>query len=297
MERQGGGCAQKVSEPVTLVAAAGRLVGWGALDEMMLPEGHGVADSDLKRTLELFLRTIHDYLRTRLVSVVLHGSVAFDDLAPGYGDLDFVAVTTTDLDDETCRDLVELRKPLRSGKHGVLAQMLEGVFLPRKMLDPATVGKAFWWGTSGERAWDKNELGWFVLHVIRERGILVWGEDIRREIPVATREDLLAEVRIACRHANEHARAGDLHSVDWLLTVARLLLWVREGRLSSKSEAADWGYAHARGDWRRLLPRAKELRLNPSMAESAEVKQWLASLMPSIRQAWLELEQVVTQEG
>ena len=33
----------------------------------------------------------------RLISVVLYGSILFDDLAPGYGDLDFLAVVDGDL--------------------------------------------------------------------------------------------------------------------------------------------------------------------------------------------------------
>ena len=81
-----------------------------------------------------------------------------------------------------------------------------------------------------------------------------------------------------------------LTSGDWLLTAARLLLWLREGRLSSKSEAADWGFTNARGQWRTLLPQAKRLRLDPSLAESPDTKRWLDTLAGPIRQACEELE-------
>jgi hypothetical protein len=255
----------------------------------MLPS-HRFDDPELNRTLEVFLRLLVDFFADRLSSVVLHGSVIFDDLAPGYGDLDFLAVVRGDLDDATCEGLATLRKPLRSGHYGVLPTMLEGAFLPRGMLDPTVAGKAFWWGTSGERQWQRNELGWFVLHVIRQRGIVVWGEDVRRAIPETNRELLLADVRIFLKSVKEHGAGVTLHSVDWVLTVARMLLWLREGKLSSKSQAADWGAGNARGRWREFLPQAKEIRLHPALAGSPEGTRWLRGLTQAIRQAAEELE-------
>ncbi len=65
---------------------------------------------------------------------------------------------------------------------------------------------------------------------------------------------------------------------------------VSEGRLSSKSEAADWGYAHVQGGWREVLPQAKSLRLNPAMADSAAVRKWLDALAVPINDACDELE-------
>jgi hypothetical protein len=105
----------------------------------------------------------------------------------------------------------------------------------------------------------------------------------------------MEDVRAACENAKQHGRGGALHSVDWLLTIARLLLWLREGRLSSKSEAADWAYGHAHGAWREFLPQAKRLRLNPSLAAAPEVQRWLDSLTDPIRQACAELEHEIAQ--
>lgn len=251
---------------------------------------HRFPDPQMNVTLELFLRIITDFFEDQLVSVILYGSIVFDDLAPGYGDLDFLAVVNEDLSDELCRQLVELRRPLRSGDHGELAKMIEGAFLPRHMLDPANIGTAFWWGTSGERMWQTNQLGWLVLHTIRERGIAIWGDDVRHEIPVPTREQLLQDVGEFCQTIKKHGKEGKLHSADWLLTAARELLWLREHRFSSKSAAADWGYRHATGAWREHLPRAKELRQNPALVGTAEWRQWLDQLAAPIKEAGEELE-------
>lgn len=255
------------------------------------------ADPQVNLALELFLRMLADFFGEQLVSVLLYGSIALDDLAPGYGDLDFLTVVKGDLGQEECQRLIELRKPLRSGTYGIVATMIEGAFLPQRMLDPASAGIALWWGTSGERTWTRNELGWLVLHTIRERGIVAWGEDIRRHVPRASRDVLLQDVQSACDSMRAHGRGGTLHSVDWLLTAARLLLWLREDRLSSKSEAAEWGYVHARGEWRQFLPRARQMRLAPALATAPEAKQWLDALTVPIQEASTELQQELMAQG
>ena len=252
---------------------------------------HEFADPQWNLTLELFLRAIADFFGQRLVSVILHGSILYDDLAPGYGDLDFLAVVADDFSDRACQQLAELRGPFRSGEYGVLATMIEGAFLPRPMLDPARIGQAFWWGTSGERVWRNNQLGWLGLYLVREQGIVIWGEDVRPEVPQVKREQLLQEIWKICRNMEEHGKGGGLHSVDWLLTAARGLLFLKEGRFTSKSEAADWAYRHARGDWRKWLLRAKQFRSNPALADSAESRQWLDGLTIPTREASEELRQ------
>ncbi len=261
---------------------------------MLLAHSHG--DPALDQALELFLEIAQDCLGQRLVSVVLYGSIVFDDLAPGYGDLDFLAVVDGDLPLETCDQLLKARAPLRDGRHSVFAAMIEGAFLPRAMLDPDVEGRAVWWGTSSERVWERNELGPMVLHVICERRLVIWGDDIQVDIPPVSHADILEELRQWPISARRYAGSDDVHQVDWLLTAARLLLWLREGRLSSKSEAADWGFHSVGGRWREFLPRAKHLRLSPGEASLAETRAWLIGLAPHIREAADEVERQLTAD-
>ena len=247
-------------------------------------------DPRVNLALELFLRVVREELGQSLLSVLLYGSILFDDLAPGYGDLDFLAVVTDDLDEPTCRRLTEIRAPLRSGAYGVLCQMVEGAFLPVGMLTPEKRGKALWWGTSGERLWDRNKLGYFVLYTIGEHGLIIWGKDIRDSIPKIRRHDILTELLAGCKTTRDHAEPTSLQCLDFLFTPARELLWLKEGRLSSKSEAADWAYRNANGQWRNRLPRAKFLRRNPQVATCRDVQEWIRGLGPSILEATDELE-------
>lgn len=253
-----------------------------------LPKG-GLEDSRVNSTIEMFLEALVKFFGNRLISVVLYGSAVFEDLAPGYGDLDFLAVLDGELSEHEQHNLIDFRKPFRSRQATIFARMLEGAFLPRKMLDPANSGRAFWWGTTGERPWKHNELGWCALAVIRQCGRVIYGQDIRCEIPEPTRELLLEGVRHFCDSAVAYAKPGELHSLDWLLTAARMLLWLKEDRFSSKSEAADWAYLHANGLWRQLLPQAKQLRLHPDESDKPEWKEWLDDLQSPIKEAIKEV--------
>jgi hypothetical protein len=251
---------------------------------------HKFADPDINAALEALLGIVHDHFQSRLLSVMLQGSIAFDDLCPGYSDFDFVAVINDEVTEADADYLIEIRKPFRAGEHGLYGQILEGPFLPYRMLiDPGANGFALCWGTRGDRRWEQNKLGWMALSVLRERGLVIWGQDLRHEIPVPTEKEMLFELGLGVDSALQHGAGGSLHSADWLLTAARELLWLKERRLSSKSEAADWGCQNARGEWRLLLPQAKLLRQQPQLADNANVQAWLANLTNPIQQAWREI--------
>ena len=57
--------------------------------------------------LGVFISIVGDTLGDSLRSVILYGSVAFGDLAPGYGDLDFVAITDNDIAHDRGEALIE----------------------------------------------------------------------------------------------------------------------------------------------------------------------------------------------
>jgi hypothetical protein len=225
---------------------------------------------------------------------MLFGSIAFDDLAPGYGDLDFIALLSDALSDTDARRLIKLREPFRSDYLGVLARMIEGSFLPLNMLEPGTSGKAVWWGTSGERVLDKNEHEALDMKVIQEKGIVIYGEDLRHMFPEIGDADCIIAIKKYQDAMQIRWRPGRLHSIDWLLTCARLIYWLREGRLSSKSEAAGWGHMNLKGDWRRELPKAKELRLHPDRYEMQVVKSWVDSLGDVVKEAAKELGEEIS---
>ncbi len=251
---------------------------------------HKFDDTELNMTLELFLRECVDCFGDQLVSVVVYGSVMYDDLSPGYSDLDFLAVVNDDVSEAMYSRLSEMRKPLRSGHYGILATMIEGEFVPKKSLASPALGQSYYWGTSGDKPRPGSSVRGLVAEVIHDRAAIIYGENIIPEIPKPTREEILQDLNGSIPGIRDHGCGGGLHSVDYLLTIARFLIIIRENRLSSKSEAAEWGVVNAKGAWREYLPMAAEVRRNPEMALRPDVKKWLESLTGPIQQACDELD-------
>ena len=156
-------------------------------------------NSDARVAADILCDKLRALLGPRLISFLLHGSAVLGDLAAGYSDLDFLAVIGDELSEADCLGLREMRVPFCAGEHGLWGSALEGSFLPRAMLDPAVGGRAFWWGTSGERNWNRNDLGWFTLWVIREKGLLTWGENVRGLISPPPSDGLTAQAAEFCK--------------------------------------------------------------------------------------------------
>lgn len=253
------------------------------------------ADCRTNDALAVFLRELRGLVGTKLLSFMLYGSLAHGDFSPGYGDLDFMTVVDGQIDAATCDALIALRKPFRAGCHGEVAAMLEGAFLPREMLCPDVVGAGLWWGTTGERPINRNHLGWLNLLDIRQSGIVIFGLDLRSEIPQPTRSQLLNDVRSACRDIREHGEGGYPHSSDWLLQSARFLAFLREERLFTKSEAAEWAAQHASGDWRKQLAACSRYRRDAAFRTAAGTQSWLESLSAPIREACDEVERALSK--
>lgn len=257
---------------------------------------HYFDDPQLNLSLEVFLREARECLGDQMLSVVLYGSIVFDDLAPGYGDLDFMAVLRDPPTEERRQRIIELRKPLRNGEYGIYCHMLEGPFLPLSMFDPATTSHTICWGTGGERHWEHNKLGWFCHRCIRDHGIVIYGDDLRSLLPAPTREQLLLETRDAVQYIRTRCSDGGLHSIDRLLLAARLLLWLREDRLDSKSGAADWAYEHAVGKWKEHLPMARDLRKNTLLIKQADTIKWLSVISGPAMEACDEIERELERQ-
>lgn len=251
---------------------------------------HLFDSSEVNLALEVFLREAVDCLGDNLLSVIIYGSLVFDDLAPGYGDLDFLAVVRDDIPESMFQPMSDLRKPLRSGELGLIATMIEGEFVPRKSLAHPEIGQSYYWGTSSDKPRVGSSVAGLVAEVLHELGVVIYGADVRSEIPRPTREQLIADLRHHAPGFREYAKGGGLHAVDGLLTIARMIVFLREGRLSSKSEAAEWAFANAKGAWREYLPMAKQVRMNSWMANLAETRRWLDELDVPTNQACDELE-------
>ncbi|MHB0879704.1 aminoglycoside adenylyltransferase domain-containing protein [Paenibacillus sp. SEL1] len=252
-------------------------------------------DEKLQETLRIFIQDIRAIFGDKLTSVYIYGSSLHNDLSPGYGDLDFLVLLSENITMEEITRLNEQRAIYRNVLVDLYTDMLEGAFLPYKLIF-GEQGRALWWGTRGERMWEKNQLDTFTMYSIKKQGLLIYGDLQEHIFPEITKEEIkgfLIEFSLCMK---EHGKGGSLHSIDWLLLAAKFIGWLREEIIFSKSQAADWGLRHITSDWKEHLLKCKELRKEPMEADSQEYTEWLNKLDSVIIEASKDLDREI-EEG
>lgn len=253
-------------------------------------------DRRISYTFSEFIQDLKHILHENIVSVYTYGSVLYDDVCPGYGDLDFLVIVKQNLSSKEMEKLIEQRVSYRNEYISPYFGMLEGAFLPQALLCREN-GTGLWWGTKSESLWTENRLDRFTMYTLRKQGLLIYGEPPHHLFPDLSREELVSFLHDFMICMRTYGKGGGLHSMDWLLLTAKFICWYEEGEVVSKSQAADWGLQHLKGPWKEQLHMAKELRRDPEKIKQAEYASWVSNLGPVIMEAAAEFEKWLHRES
>jgi hypothetical protein len=224
-----------------------------------------VAD-DVAKVCARYLE-IADRLEPGLVEgLYLQGSVALGDYIPGISDIDFVAVTSLPPDPGLVRAIhAELR---RRGRRPFFDGLYVGWDDLRR--DPAQVPAGIGvheWRIDPETRFERSLVTW---HVLAQSGVPVRGPAVA-ELGVHTDWPALADA--TRRNLDEYwgtwlARAGrgpagltSWATVWGVLGVARLRHTLAAGRVTTKTEAAEYALATADPRWHRVIREALRIRV------------------------------------
>lgn len=253
-------------------------------------------DEKLQETLRIFVQDLRIILEGKLSSLYIYGSALHNDLSPGYGDLDFLVLLSDNLNTEEIIRLNEQRIMYRNALEDLYTDMLEGAFLPYQMMFGES-GQALWWGSKGERIWDKNQLDLFTMYSIKKQGLFIYGDSQEHVFPEISNEEIKCFLVQFSLCMKEHGKGGNLHSIDWLLLTAKFIGWLREKVIFSKSQAADWGLEHLTSDWREHLLKCKDLRKEPAKMNHPEYTTWLTNLDSIIIEASKDLDRYIEEDA
>lgn len=229
------------------------------------------------------LRRLLDELRSALgpdfTGLYLYGSLSSGDFDPASSDIDFVVATARELPAPLVEKLAAMHE--RIAQSGLpWSRRLEGWYIPLAALrrfDPAqarhpTIGLDWDFGYGRYRA------DWMIqLHIIRERGVVVWGSPPASLIDPITPDQLrAAAVENALGFWAAHvAKQGSDDAVpgpelEWLrgreyqafaiLTMCRILYTLESGQVASKLVAAAWAKQALDPSWTALIERALDWR-------------------------------------
>lgn len=221
---------------------------------------------DVNTLLQDFLVRIQAILKEKLVGFYLYGSLSLGDFDPGSSDIDFLIVTREELSGKVLDELREMHSRIAMSKNPY-AQRLEGSYISCAALqryDPDDASHPTI-GMDWEFQVAKHGSNWILeRHIVRERGVIVWGPSPRTFIDPISPHELRTAVYEHLRTFWQHQLTGPepewLHPRDYqafaLLTMCRALYTLSRGDIVSKPEAAAWALQTLDASWRPLIERA-----------------------------------------
>ncbi|MGY5853439.1 MAG: nucleotidyltransferase domain-containing protein [Candidatus Thorarchaeota archaeon] len=205
---------------------------------------------ELQNYLTRFSKCITDNLDTR--SIILFGGIALDDFSKKYSDIDIVVVLKTGLSEKEYRTCEQIIEELMESDP-VPTQLLYVYFIPAFMLDSTSSEfkpqDGLIYGNRRIRPIAQYPLSITDNFSIREKGIVLFGEDLRKEFPEPPMDcfwkmfiDSLPYIEEAVKiHPFQLSDEPNDHTtVNWLLYFPRLLYSLVREDLIGKSDSAFW---------------------------------------------------------
>jgi aminoglycoside adenylyltransferase-like protein len=216
--------------------------------------------------LQDFLVRVQAILQDKLIGLYLCGSLSWGDFDPGSSDVDFLIVTTEELAGTVLDALHGIHASIAASENPY-AQRVEGSYISHAALrryDPDNARHPSI-GVDWEFQVAEHGSHWIIeRHIVRERGVIVWGPSPRTLIDPVSPHQLRAAVCVALEHFWQKKVSGP--EPEWLrprdyqafaaLTMCRALFTLSRGQIVSKPRAATWALQTLDPRWRVLIERA-----------------------------------------
>lgn len=234
---------------------------------------------DVNEILTLLFSDVHKILGNQFIGMYLFGSLANSDFDE-HSDIDVLVVTDEEISQSTFSALQELHKRINS-IDSPWAIQIEASYIPKEALrrfDPANnIHPHMDRGDNEVLHWMSHESDWIIQrNILRERGIVIKGPDLRTLIdPISSDELRKAVVNVLPLWVKPILENPSLikkrgYQSYCVLTLCRMLYTVRHGKILSKPKAAKWALEHMDSEWKPLIERALVGRQNSDLEADPE---------------------------
>lgn len=206
-------------------------------------------------------------------SIYLYGSVTAEDYCPGWSDIDLLVLTQSPITAQQANALLYLRQTL-SGRDPDTPhyRLFEGGMIDLGSFLTGESTRAIYWGTTGERIREGHVLTAFDRASLKQTGQLLLGRDVRRHIDMPDHPEIVQAIRTHLAGIRAHGRGKrSLYAYGWLLDIARGLYTLVNGRLTTKTAAAQWALDERLCPCPGELSMALALRRNPAMCGDEQI--------------------------
>jgi hypothetical protein len=221
-------------------------------------------------TLERLADGAEAALGDAFVGVYLHGSFG-GGYADAWSDVDFLVLTTRDLDPAEESRLQTFHAELYADGPKPWAQRLDGSYAPAEWfgrIDPERRAFLYLDNGSSHLIRDPHCNTAVIRHLVREHSVVLAGPDPRTAIDPISPTDLRAEAHTTLEGyvawlERDRASFRGWDQAYFVLTVCRLLLTAQTGEIAGKAQAAEWATRELDPRWHQLVEQAIADRDDP----------------------------------
>ena len=240
----------------------------------------------MNEALSEMIRSIVSVMEGKVYGIWLYGSTVMDDFRPGWSDIDFVALTDSEISDKQAEELLMLRRKLQE-RHpdNPCYRAMEGIIANREEYCRQSYRRLVYWGTSGQRITDSFSHDAFSRLELARYGRAVYGGK-PWVLPEPDTQELIHAVRSHYETIRKYAVKTDerLYSCGWLLDIARCIYTLRFQDVIAKTQAGKWALAEHIFPMEEPLRKAIQIREEPLRhKDDPQVRKWLSGLGETVQ--------------
>ncbi|MGN1370549.1 MAG: hypothetical protein ACI4WX_16875 [Aristaeellaceae bacterium] len=230
--------------------------------------------------------SIQRILATAQPSIYLYGSGTTEDYQHGWSDIDLLVLTQEVITEEQAAALLHLRQLLAARDPDTpYYRLFEGGMLDLGSFLSGEETRVVYWGTSGERIKTTHGFSAFDRGSLLQNGQLLLGRDVRRHLDMPDFQEITAAV---ANHLSFIQTRGEgsrsIYAYGWLLDIARCIYTLVNGRLTTKTAAAQWALDEHLCPCPSELAMALTVRRQPELIRDEQVLDYAEGLTGAIRQ-------------
>ena len=176
-------------------------------------------------------------------SIWIYGSVVLNDFQFGWSDIDFIALTESEITEKQAKELLMLRQSMLNDEpDNQYYRSFEGIIADIDEYSTGNYTRLVYWGTSGQRITASCSRDVFSSSQLSRYGRIVYGSAERSIFKEPSRQEMVDAVKSHYEAIRKYAQETDerLYSCGWLLDIARCIYSLRYNDVISKTQAGIW---------------------------------------------------------
>ena len=248
----------------------------------------------LRLAINTMAVSIFNILESVQPSIYLYGSVTAEDFRPGWSDIDLLVLTQEPITATQADLLLTLRQQLAQRDPDTpYYRAFEGGMLDLGSFLTNESTRVVYWGTTGERIKERHDFSAFDRASLLQNGQLLLGKDVRRHFEMPEYPEIATAVISHAVSIRQHGKgARSLYAYGWLLDIARCMYTLVNGRLTTKTTAAQWALDEHLCPCPAELSMALTVRRQPELIKDEQVLAYAEGLTEAIQSFLNLLEKV-----